>query len=94
MRHSPLHSSCGLPACPSVWLFLQAWLVEHPPRRVVRGRLFSHHPCVHYGFLRSWQTNGLNDRVLGHLRLLFESGAVDKDCASVYVTGACGSIKC
>ena len=53
---------------------------------MLHNKIFRH-PKVHVGFYNSWLCNGLNLRVLARLSELLDSGEVDRDSATIYVTG-------
>lgn len=57
------------------------------------GALLGSRPCVHAGFLGSWQANGLNERIIGRITDILAAAAADCTAGStgrrkVYVTGA------
>jgi predicted lipase len=53
----------------SVALVLQFLQTAHPPKRKYRGRT----PRVHSGFLATWLANGINLRVIQHVKALVDS---------------------
>jgi hypothetical protein len=62
---------------------IQAWRAVHPPSRGSCWR----RPLVHEGFLKSWHTNGLAERVIDRVRSILKSSEVDVAEARVIVTG-------
>jgi len=67
---------------------LRAWYAAHPP---LRGRPFmGTRPYVHQGFLRSWEANGLREKVVSRVNEIVSSLA-ETTCSMtkvrVYVTG-------
>ena len=59
--------------------------MPHPPKR--GSSWLGTRPRVHLGFLRSWRTNGLNERVLEHIRELVDGQQMDIGLVNVYITG-------
>lgn len=53
---------------------LQFWLASHPPSRGRGTRYIGTHPAVHAGFLRSWQANSLNKRIIQRIEEIVEQG--------------------
>lgn len=54
----------------------------HPPKRQIRGRT----PRVHKGFLATWRTNAIHERVIEHVSALLDS-AEDRARVRVFTCG-------
>ena len=63
---------------------MQVLLQEHP---LLPGRGCWQRPRVHLGFLRCFTSCGLDQRILTSLRELLDSGQVERQAVTVYVTG-------
>ena len=59
--------------------------MPHPPRR--GNPWLQTRPRVHAGFLKSWRANGLNQRILEHIRDLVEEKHMDIGLVKVFITG-------
>ena len=65
---------------------MQAWWTVHPPKR---GRALAlTRPFVHRGFLRSWVSNDLSERVVERVQQLVQAARGEGRAIQVYVTGA------
>ena len=58
----------------------------HPPKR--GNPWLRRRPCVHAGFLKSWRFNGLNDRVMEHIRTIVAEQRMDMGLVKVVITGS------
>lgn len=61
----------------------QAWRAVHPP---TRGSCWQR-PRVHEGFLKSWQTKGLAERVVDRVHSILNGPGIDLAHARVILTG-------